>query len=499
MSKIIENVYKYIAYICIIFMLVIINFNNFTRYGLKENIIQLLFILSCIGIFVVLNKFILNKIGKKGNIAIIISILIIFFFLEIISVCSFKVERNWDFKWIMDTAEDFVNTGSTDNLYYFQIFPNNIGALAILTVAMKITLGNEIGAYIVNVIFVFLAAIFSMLSAKKIGGYKLAMNTLLIMLLCAPMYLYTPIVYTDTLSVFIPVATLYVWLIAKENRNCKKKYICWGILAILAVLGYSLKPVAMIVYVAIILDTILTNRRYLKHLAVSFFIFILLFVGYTKAENMIIIKDSPWTYPYTHWIMMGLNKPENEGGTSIGWGAYSAEDNAYTGQVYTVEAKKQANLVKIKERLNNFGINGYVEFLYNKFKYVWNDGTYYVFNKIGWDTINKDGILYDYIIGEKSELIIKPYLNYLHEVIMLMILIALIINVRNGEDGNIRVMATSMVGIAIFLLFWEARSRYIYFMIPIFCILAAWGICKISENKLKMISSGIKGERENEK
>lgn len=499
-SKIIEKSYKGIAYIAIIVMLLVIIFNNvFNDESLKGNIIHLFFVGLFIICFIMLNKYILNKTSKNVNRIIISMFLAIFLILEIVSVINFKVERNWDFKWIMDTAEELAKEGTTDKLYYFQIFPNNIGALTIITVAMKLTAGNEIGAYIINVIFVFLAALFAMLSAKKIGGYKLAINTLLIMLLCCPIYLYTPIVYTDTLSIFIPVATLYVWLLAKETESKKKQYICWIILAILAIIGYALKPVAMIVYVAIIIETILSNRKYIKQLAVSIVIFIILFIGYNTAEEELIIKDSPWTYPYTHWLMMGLNTPESEGGTSIGWGAYSSQDNEYTGIQPSVELKKEANITEIKNRLKNFGIIGYIKFLFKKFEYVWNDGTYYVFNKIGWGTINKEGALYDYVIGEKSQNTLKPFLNYLHEFTMLMILIAIIVHIKTKEDDSVRVMGISMVGIAIFLLIWEARSRYIYFMVPIFCMLAAYGICKLSEKKVKKLASGNKGEVENGK
>lgn len=399
----------------------------------------------------------------------------------------------------MDTAEQIANTGTTENMYYFQIFPNNIGALTIVTISMWITNGAEIGAYAANIIFVFLSAIFAMLASKKIGGYKLAINTLLIMLLCCPIYLYTPIVYTDTLSIFIPVATLYFWLLAKEANSSKKRYVYWLILSILSVIGYSLKPVAMIVYIAIIIETIICNRKYIKQLAVSLIIFIILLVSYNTLQEKLIIKDSPWTYPYTHWIMMGLNKPQSEGGSSIGWGAYSSEDNDYSGIQPSVELRKEANIKKIKERLTEFGFGGYIKFLFNKFEYVWNDGTYYVFNKIGWDTINKETTLYEYIIGEKSNYIIKPFLSNLHQFMMIMILIAIIINIKIKEDESIRVMGISMVGIAIFLLFWEARSRYIYFLIPIFCILSAYGIYKVSNKSLKKLAEKYKGEKENGK
>ena len=263
-SKIIEKGYKYIAYIAIIAMFLVININNVIRYNLKQNIFQLLFVAIIITLFILLNKFVLKKTDKKNGIGIIIGLLAVFLILEIVSVYYFKVERNWDFKWVMDTAEDIVNTGTTENMHYFQVFPNNIGALAIVTVSMFLTNGSEIGAYIINIIFVFLSAVFAVLSAYKLGGYKLSINTLLIMTLFCPIYLYTPIVYTDTFSIFIPVATLYVWLLSKETNTKRKEYICWIILSILAVIGYTLKPVAMIVYVAIIIETLICNRKYIK-------------------------------------------------------------------------------------------------------------------------------------------------------------------------------------------------------------------------------------------
>ena len=426
-----------------------------------------------------LNKFIINKVNDKVKIIIAITNICLFLFLEIISVLYFKVERHWDFKWIMDSAEQLSRTGTTENAFYFAVFPNNIGALVITTVAMFIAGGNEVGAYIANIIFVLLSFIFLALSAKKIGGIQLAINAELLMLLCFPSFLYTPIVYTDTLSIFIPILTLYLWLMSKDEENEKKKYILFILMAITGIVGYSIKPVAMIVYIAIIIETLFLNKKNLKYMLVSLSIFVILFTSYKVAINKLIIKDSQYPYPYTHWIMMGLNKPESEGGSSIGYGAYSEEDSSYTGSKPTVEERKNANILKIKERLNNFGVIGYIDFLFKKFEYVWNDGTYFVFKKISWDTINKDNLLYDYVIGEKSK-IINQYLSYYHGFIMLMILIGLGYNIRTRKDDFVRVMGISMVGIALFLLVWEARSRYIYFMIPIFCLLAAINIKEIS-------------------
>lgn len=340
---------------------------------------------------------------------------------------------------------------------------------------------------------VFGATVITTLIAKKTLGYRGAINALIVMILCCPLYLYVPIVYTDTLVLIVPVLTIYVWLLAKENESKKRKYIYWAILSIVAMTGFAIKPIAVVTYVAIIIETLFCNIKQIKPLLLSILIFLILLFGYNFCEEKLIVKDSPWTYPYTHWLMMGLNKPTSEGGSSIGWGAYSEEDNIYTGQVYGVEERKNANIIKIKERLKNFEIEGYISFLFNKFKYVWNDGTYYVFNKIGWDTLNKETVVYDYVLGEESKTL-HNYIKYFHTFMMFVILGNVIIKTKKDETS--RIMITSMIGTAIFLLIWEARSRYIFFLVPILCLLTAYGISNFSNwinlNKIKNIKERLK-------
>ena len=51
--------------------------------------------------------------------------------LTILSVKYFRVEYNWDFKYIMETAKQLYETNSTENLYYYKMYPNNILTTAI--------------------------------------------------------------------------------------------------------------------------------------------------------------------------------------------------------------------------------------------------------------------------------------------------------------------------------------------------------------------------------
>ena len=496
-----EKSYKIIAYIAIIFSLIMINFYHIFTEGALASIKNVFIIIIGLVSIILVNKYIIEKLKEKEIKILVIIIMTLFLVFEILSAYFFKVQYNWDFKWVMDSAKEIIVTGDTENLYYFKIFPNNLGALIIVTAAMKIFFGNEIGAYIINIIFILLAALFAVLSAKKIGGYKLALNTMILLFLTLPLYLYSPIIYTDTLSVAFPVITLYCWLVAKEQKEkSKKKYLLAIILmTVFTAIGYFIKPVAAIVFVAIIIEEIFTNKKVLKNIAISLAIFLVCMVLFNKISEKVILKDARKNvheYPLTHWIMMGLNTPESEGGTSIGYGAYSQKDSDYTATSGNYEEKKQANITKIKERLNNFGLKGYIKFIYKKWQYVWNDGTYYVLNIIGWDTINTKSIPYRIVLGDESN-ITKSIMKHFNNIVFFVILVGLAIDIKNKEKSKeARVLGISIVGIGIFLTIWEARSRYIYFMIPVFCVLCAIGIDIINKNLKKYI---MKREEKNEK
>lgn len=503
-KKALRKSYLIVAMLAIILVLLLINFFHITSNNIVRNIV---FILLGIGIMFLINKLIINKLKNKTIKICIIVLLILFAIFEIFSVYYFRVEYNWDFKWLMDSAKDLANTGVTENTYYFKIFPNNWGALIITTFAMSITGGNEIGAYGINIIFIFLSALFSVLSAKKIGGDKLALNVIILLLGFAPLYLYSPIVYTDTLSVAFPVATLYFWLLAKENekKNLKKKsYIYTFIMATVGMIGYCIKPVAAIVLVAIVIDEFFSNlsKKTLKNTVLIGVTAIIIMKSFNFICETNIIKDSrknDLEFPMTHWIMMGLNKPENEGGTSIGYGAYSQKDADYTAESGNYEQKKEANIVRIKERLREYGIGGYTQFLFDKFKYVWNDGSYYTINLIGWDTINKTSTPYKIIVDENSNGLFRNYMTDFNNYIFAIIIAGVIIEIVKKEKyQESRIMGISIVGIAIFLLVWEARSRYIYFLIPMFCLFSAYELKKILDliEKLIQKKKNIKASEE---
>ena len=82
-------------------------------------------------------------------------------------------------------------------------------------------------------------------------------------------------------------------------------------------------------------------------------------------------------------------------------------------------------------------------------------------------------------------------------ILLLCILIGIIYNIFNKDDSVNKVLIMSIIGITIFLLIWEARSRYIYNFLPILCLLAVIGIKNIQQIKYKDIWKKIKRKEVN--
>lgn len=485
-KNIVANTYKIVVYmVAIVLFVAILFFNIISQHNSGIAITITVMLLLSVFIFLI-NKFIINKIKKKTNNIMTIILITIFLILEILSVKYFMVEYNWDFKYVMETAKQLYETNTTENLYYYKMYPNNIVTTAIAYVGMLIFRG-EIGAYIINILFIFGAAIFTVLSAKKIGGDKMGLNTALILVMFSPLYLYSPIVYSDTLSIIFPVMTLYFWLITKEsikNSNKKKAYIFVTLMSIASFIGFLIKAPSAIILIAICIDSIFTFKKQFKYIVAILVIFMILNFIYNSLCTNFIIKDekkNSAVIPYTHWVMMGLNKPEEYGGTSIGWGAYSQSDVDATNESGDYENKVNYNIQTIKDRLMNYGLYGYLSFLKHKFIYVWTDSTFYVLNKIGWDTKNKESLPYDIVLNNEKN---KPFLTYLDSfylLIITIIFIGLIIDIKDKKQEETRILAMSIIGIAIFLLIWEARSRYVYNFLPILCLLYVIGIQNMQE------------------
>lgn len=184
------------------------------------------------------------------------------------------------------------------------------------------------------------------------------------------------------------------------------------------------------------------------------------------AQKLIPIPYDEAGFPPTHWIMMGM----------VGNGWYNDDDVLFSDGIYNDKGKKavaEANLQVIKERLNDYGLRGYIKFINHKLMVTWTDGTYFAPEKLRRTPV-KDTKMYPYIVGENNK-----YYVYISQVMNIILFVGIILSAIKNFKSKINIYSLSYIalfGTILFLMIWETRSRYIVLMLPIMILCCIDGL-----------------------
>jgi hypothetical protein len=465
-------------------------------------------ILAISAILLILNIFLLNHVKpfptlseKKFYIFIVICFLAVYF-LEIFVTSHIWFYPGWDASIVRDSAKLLVDTNakgfydldSAYHYYYYSKFPNNIiigHTLALLYKFGKIIFKSNPYFLILlfNNLLVNLSAMFATLCVYKISNSRnIAVISMLqgIVLLCLSPWIVVP--YTDTFAIIFPAAIFFSYLYVKNP------YIKYPAIVFLGILGYYFKPTVIIIliafaiiFVSLSLSRIIERKhhfkKYIKVSVLTVATAILTFAlisNFVSGEKKYLASDTEFTI--THFFMMGLNKDTT--------GAYSAEDSIFSGSFDNVEQRQYANLTVAKQRLKEFGVSGYLKFLAQKTILNYNDGTFFwagegnFYSDIPeksdfWSNILR-GIYYDdgeyYWIYNATEQIL--WLN-----ILVCTVFCLLGKAKNGFA--VELISLTLLGVSMFLLLFECRSRYLICFSPLFIVLSSIGLqqcCKYIES-----------------
>ena len=197
-------------------------------------------------------------------------------------------------------------------------------------------------------------------------------------------------------------------------------------------------------------------------------------------ETKIPVDDNQ-AFPITHWMMMGLNQNST--------GGWNGEDVNYTSTFDNKKLAKSGTVSVIKERLQEMGLPGYLNFLWRKLKRLCCDGTM----NFGTST----GDWFDVVFFPKNSVSAPLFrsiyynngayfgylytgLNLLWYFIMISCLLAAAINI-NRPDLVSTWLGISILGVFWFELLFEAQARHLYSSLPIFVVYGCLGYFKILE------------------
>lgn len=447
---------------------------------LNKGFVFILFLLLCLGFLFLC--FITKNLSKRSLLKISIINLIIFTLLQIFFGYFFAVNPSWDMISIFNSATKVAsNEWEFFSSYFYKLYPNNIFITVLWMKFYKLCyyfgFNLILSSVIINIIVVLISVIITYILIKKVFNIRVATISSFLFIVITPFYSYTPIFYTDTLTmIFLPLAFLLFYIYIKsKNKNIFLPIFIGIILAF----GIGIKTniaigfIALSIFSIFIIDNLKGFFRFISLFLISFIVSSILITSTCQKYIPVPLKDAG--LPSTHWIMMGLKDK----------GGFNKEDvNLSKKAGKTKKEIQEFNIKTIKTRLNNYGICGYSKFLYKKIQYTWGDGTYFAPVKLSRKPI-RPNFLHKYIYGDKNNLF-TSFSEASHSLLLFLILIGSI-GLFKSKNKIGFLFNICIFGVFLFLILWEARSRYLVCILPILVCSSSIGINEIL--KLKLFSN----------
>lgn len=423
----------------------------------------------------------LSKFENDSDKIAIILIVMSFILMLIIPYFIQSIPNN-DLATIISEAKNLENTNTIKDIHYFSMYPNNLWILYIVTyiyrLANMISINSFLLAYIFSALSISFSFYFVYLSIKKVSNKKSALTLLVYSILNPIFYLYVTYYYNDVFTLLTISLLAYLIIDIKNepvNKNNIYKYILIGILSYI---GFKIRAVAIFPLIAFYLILLITKN--MRHILITTFALILgiilgLIINFGISKSFDFTPNREETYPFTHFIMMGLNQKYN--------GKWNIEDYMISYNSNSYNERKKNNIEEIKKRLNDMNSREKIELIYNKYNITWayGDSGYYNYYNVVND-INKS---YDYLLGNKT-LMLNYILQMNRIVLYILVLFSLICEfIKSKKDYNFIVI--TILGAFLFYTFWEAFPRYALSFIPIFILLIGYNFNTISKFKFQKI------------
>ena len=204
-------------------------------------------------------------------------------------------------------------------------------------------------------------------------------------------------------------------------------------------------------------------------------------IAYTGTKKMITLQSDytaeqydTYQFPYVHWVMMSLGPN----------GRYNQDDVDYTLSFNSMDAKKQADMKVIQERVSDMGLTGLLEHgLYEKVYHAWTQGALSADDYVHRQPLSTGIIRQIFALDGKYY---KGYLLYAQAYWLLIIsgmILSAVRYFKNREMCQIHGIEITIFGLFVFLLLWESNPRYLMHFLLMFCIVSAYGYGIIRKTK----------------
>ncbi|MCR4690692.1 MAG: hypothetical protein K5739_05065 [Lachnospiraceae bacterium] len=463
--------------------------------------------------------------GKKarGQKALILAGAAFLILLQVIMLVTLASETGWDSGALVNAA---LGTEPERSDLYLSRYPNNLLLVFFYKGIFRlfhITGGREafLAAAAPNLLFIDAAAVLLYMAVKKLwdpGRARLACGIFLLLLGLSP---WIAIPYSDLPSMFLVSLSFYGFVTyrQKEKRSLGEGILYTACQVLIAAVGYAIKPTVLILYVAFVIWRILPedgkqneadfakkseektherdqkevgekheeNRGRIRHgLLLACFgglLLLLLSFGWKSAvakQNTFHIDESR-RYTLTHYLMLSVND---------NMGVYSMEDEEISDSAAGVKERQALNLQVAGERLAKKGFFGYLKQQWNRFCQIHSEGNFCFTGEGGINFMNFDLSKYSrirryfYLTGDRYTIY-----KHLMQGIWFFVLASICLllpafftgrkkgpELQGKEQDGYSFCMLPILGIILFNLLFESRSRYLMTYLPFYCMAAAAGL-----------------------
>ncbi len=400
--------------------------------------------------------------------------LIFFVFLiisQLLDFYFFGAYPSVDLVPVYQGAYDYTISGQIvdPTLDYFYKYPNNMPLAIILQFIFRVfykfgfTEFYYIGV-ISNAIMLQLTYIFLFLLVKELVNTKFAFFSIILLMFCLPLHTYIAIYYTDTFSMMFPLAGLYFFVKLMKSKETKYMILNTILLSFFIGFGTKIKYSVIIAFVALVIVLVLNSEiKKLVAVAISFTVIYSAVVFSFNSFMYNNILDEELAYdlktPMLNWVAMSL----------VGDGSHNTETNYYIWARDTQEEKQEAAIELITLRLEEKGFFGYLEFLNQKAITSFGSGEFKYKIDVAPKPVRDTEIFRILNEGSPYNEAFDNILQGFHILVLVGMLSSAYISMKN-KNHKFLPLQISAFGLLLFLLLWEANSRYLMNYYPILIV-----------------------------
>ena len=466
---------------------------------LKENLTHSVLLTAC----AILAFLFAHAILQKMNIRIEHGLLLLWLVAALAWVIGVQVQQNSDPAALLQTAYEFAEDDFRDLTWgYYMGCPFQLGMVLLLEIIIRMlpSLDGNIVMQCMNCVFAVTTIGFLTGFAQYVSGEKERTATLLLLMTCLPLFLFTVFVYGTLLMLML--CSISFLLFAKFIRSRRISYIVFS--AVLLALACQAKQNAMIAQMAMLICCVLFALQYrdwrpvliaAASIALDIFLGQIIVWQYELRSGIQLIQnESKLT-----WLVMGLS----EGGARSGW------YNGYVGRFFDRYLTREAQLAEVKadlaDRLKEMASDPAMTAAFMKDKWLsqWLEPTYStIARNMGGEWYGRYNGVAEHVYRSVtySGQLVLGYMNTWQKCLYIFSTFGGMSWIFHSSDRRALewlILPVTIIGGFLFHQLFEAKSQYIFpymiYLIPV----AAHGLCQAEKSIIAVLQrltgkSGVK-------